>query len=62
MLTWLHGQLLSIDLVDPPAAFRVVLSPVAVLVLSLAVDAWFHAKYFVMCLMSETALFIWVIL
>ncbi|OIN52153.1 hypothetical protein BFL40_14150 [Pseudomonas costantinii] len=58
VLIGLHGQLLSIDLVDPPAAFQVVLTRVAVLVLSSAVDAWFHARYFVMCELSETAFLI----
>ena len=51
----LHGQLLSIDPVDLAAAFRVVFTRVAVLVLSSAADAWFHARYFVMCGLSETA-------
>jgi hypothetical protein len=58
VLAWLHGQLLSIDLVDPPTAFRVVLTRVAVLVLSSAVNAWFHAKYFDLCRLSETAFLI----
>jgi hypothetical protein len=45
-LASLHGQLLSIDLVDPPAALQVVLTRVAVLVLSSAVGVWFHAEVF----------------
>jgi hypothetical protein len=46
VLRSVHRQLLSIDHVDPSAAFRVVLTRVAVLVLSSALRAWFHARVF----------------
>jgi hypothetical protein len=46
VLTSLHAQLLSIDLVDISATVRLVLTGVAVLVLSSATRAWFHARVF----------------
>ena len=62
VLTWLHGQLLSVDRRDTPAAFQVVLTCAAVLVLSSPADIRFHARYVVLCSLSEATLFNRVIL
>jgi hypothetical protein len=62
VLTSLHAQLLSIDLIGLWLAFAVVLTPVAVLVLSSAVRDWFHALRIFLCGMSENCIFNRVIL
>ena len=58
MLTSLHAQLLSIDLIGLWLAFAVVLTPVAVLVLSSAVHDWFHALRIFCVECRKTALLI----